>query len=430
MRNGPCLDRSHKCSRHYSLSTVGAPLAILAALAFISLGLPDGLLGVAWPSIRAYFGRDVEALGALIVAATCGYVASSFSSGRLLRHINVGTVLALSCLLTAGGLVGYASTAHWPVMVVLGVLLGMGGGAIDSSLNAYAATHHGARTLNWLHACYGIGAATGPLIMTAVLGRALPWQRGYAIVGVAQLVLAACFAATVSWWDRPGEEAEAPAPPAFATIRATLRLPATTLAIAAFFVYAGVEASTGVWTFTLLTEARGVDSAEAGWVVSLFWGGLTGSRLVAAFVAARVPPRTLLWIALAGVLLGTVLVWLDLSARLTYAGILLAGWACGPIFPTLVAMTPGRLGAEHAANAVGFQIAAAALGLSLLPALVGIAAGAFGVPMIAPLLVLQALALMVVYLMLERVAITSSKPTDAGLPSARDLRKATRSSSC
>jgi fucose permease len=414
----------------YSLSIVGTRLAVLAALAFISLGLPDGLLGVAWPSIRAYFGRDVEALGALIIAATCGYVASSFSSGRLLRHINVGSVLALSCLLTAGGLLGYAGTAQWPVMVVLGVLLGMGGGAIDSSLNAYAATHHGARTLNWLHACYGIGAATGPLIMTAVLGKGRPWQQGYAIVGVAQLVLAGCFAATVSWWDRPGDEAAAAAPPAFATIRATLRLTATKLAIAAFFVYAGVEASTGVWTFTLLTEARGVDPAEAGWVVSLFWGGLTGSRLVAAFAAARVRPRTLLWIALAGVLLGTVLVWLNVSARLTYAGILLAGWACGPIFPTLVAMTPGRLGAEHAANAVGFQIAAAALGLSLLPALVGIAAGAFGVHIIAPLLVLQALALMVVYLLLERVAITSSKPTDAGLPSARDLRKATRSSNC
>ena len=408
---------------------MGASLAALAALAFISLGLPDGLLGVAWPSIRAYFGRDIEALGALIVASTCGYVASSFSSGRLLRHMNVGAVLAMSCLFTAAGLLGYATAAQWPLMVALGVLLGVGGGAIDSSLNAYAATHHGARTLNWLHACYGIGAATGPLIMTAVLAGGLPWQRGYVIVGITQLALAACFAATVRWWDRPAEET-ATAPASYATIPATLRLPAARLAISAFFVYAGVEASTGVWTFTLLTEARGMAPSDAGWVVSLFWGGLTGGRLLAAFAGARLQPRPMLWIALSGVLLGTVVVWLDVSPLITYAGILLAGWACGPIFPTLVAMTPERLGPKHAANAVGFQIAAAALGLSLLPAFVGIAAGEFGVHIIAVLLVAQAAALMVVYLLLDRVSITSSKPTDTDLPSARVLRKATRSSNC
>jgi fucose permease len=148
---------------------------VLASLAFISLGLPDGLLGVAWPSIRGFFGLDIDAVGALLVATMAGYVASSFSSGRLLRRLNVGSVLALSCVLTAGSLLAYGTTSRWAVMIALGITLGAGGGAIDSGLNTYAATHHGARTLNWLHACYGIGAATGPLIMAAVLGMGLGW---------------------------------------------------------------------------------------------------------------------------------------------------------------------------------------------------------------------------------------------------------------
>jgi fucose permease len=404
-------------------------LGVLAGLAFISLGLPDGLVGVAWPSIRTFFGHDVEALGVLLVAGTSGYVTSSFFSGRLLRHLNVGAVLALSCAFTAIALLGYANASQWPVIIAFSALLGFGGGAIDSSLNTYAATHHGARTLNWLHACYGIGAAVGPVIMTAVLGRGLPWQRGYLLIGLAQLALGICFAATSRRWLGTTESARTSVRLTVVTIPATLRLPAARLAIAAFFMYAGVEASFGVWTYTLLTEGRGVAAAEAAGTVSLFWAALTGGRLLAAFVAG-VPPRLLLRLAMLAVTVGAALVWMDAHSSLTVAGILLAGCACGPIFPTLVATTPGRLGEAHAPNAVGFQIAAAALGLSLLPGVVGMAAGVLGVNAIASFLLAMAVLLMAVYRMLERVSMTSSKPTDAGLPSARDLRNATRSSNC
>jgi fucose permease len=150
---------------------------VLAALAFVSLGLPDGLLGVAWPSIRASFGLELDALGALLIAATIGYVASSFSSGHLLGRLNLGTVLAVSCGLTAAALLGYASAASWLAMLALGAVLGLGSGAIDAALNTYVATHHGPRMLNWLHACFGVGAASGPLIMTAVLESGSSWRR-------------------------------------------------------------------------------------------------------------------------------------------------------------------------------------------------------------------------------------------------------------
>ncbi len=382
------------------------PLALLSGLAFISLGLPDGLLGVAWPSIRSFFGLDLDAVAALLVATTTGYVTSSFSSGRLLRHLNVGLVLASSCALTAVALLGYAAASAWPLVIAFGVVLGLGSGAVDSSLNTYAATEHGPRTLNWLHACYGVGAASGPLIMTAVLTMALPWQRGYNIVGLSQLLLSAGFAATLRWWHR-GDAIEASAEEArksSASIPATLQLAGARLGILAFVVYAGVEGSLGIWTYTLLTESRGVPPAEAGGAVSLFWGSLTAGRLLAAAAGGRVAPGPMLALSLAGVVCGTALVWLDVKTMTTFAGVVLAGLACGPIFPTLVATTPARVGAAHAANAVGFQIAAAALGLALLPGAIGMAADTFGIELIATLFLVLASMLTIVYKLLDHVA--------------------------
>jgi fucose permease len=376
-------------------------LALLAGVAFISLGLPDGLLGVAWPSMRAFFRLELDALGVLLAAATCGYVASSFSSGRVLRHVNLGAVLAASCALTALGLLGYAATSCWRDVIALSVVLGLGAGAIDAAVNTYAATNHGHRTLNWLHACFGVGAATGPIIMTTVLIRGLPWQVGYSVVGLAQIALAVCFAATITWWPRaggigPSSKAET------AMMGATLRVRDARLRIAAFFVYSGVEGGIGVWTYTLLTEGRGIDPTAAGTAVSLFWGSLTGGRLLAAFAGQRLRVTRMLNLALAGVVAGTVLVRLNVNPPLTYAALALAGCACGPIFPTLVATTPARLGEAHAANAVGFQIAAAALGLALLPGAIGVVAEAFGVESIATVVLALAIVLVVLCVRAER----------------------------
>jgi fucose permease len=377
-------------------------LVILSGLAFISLGLPDGLLGVAWPSIRASFGRELDELGVLLIAATVGYVVSSFSSGSLLRSMNLGVILALSCLMTSAALAGYAAAPAWLFLIPSAVVLGFGGGAIDAALNTYVASTHGPRTLNWLHACYGIGAAGGPLIMTAVLGRGLPWQRGYMIVGLAQLVLAAAFTGTLRLWPRTvGTASE---DQVAATIPATLGLPGARLGIATFIAYAGVEASFGAWTYTLLTVGRGSSPVEAGAVVSVFWGSLTAGRLLAGSLGGLIAVGKMMNGALAGVAGGALLVWLNAGTAVTLIGVLVAGLACGPIFPTLVALTPARLGPAHTANAVGFQIAAAAIGLSVVPAVVGVAADTWGVESIARLLLMLSLVLVLVHRWLDRAA--------------------------
>ncbi len=365
----------------------------LAGLAFISLGLPDGLLGVAWPSIRAFFGLELDRLGALLILTTVGYVTSSFSSGRLLQRMNLGAVLAVSCALTGAGLLGYANATSWPLMLALGIVLGLGAGAIDAALNTYAAIHLGARALNWLHACYGVGAATGPMIMTAVMQRGSPWQRGYLIVAAAQLALAGAFTLTADWWPKTGGQAHGADDVAAARMPATLREGAAWLGIVTFFLYTGVEASIGAWTFTLLTEGRGVAPARAGFVASLFWGSLTAGRVLAGTAGHAVKVPTLLRIAVCGVALGTALVWMRGNLLSTAAGVALAGCACGPIFPLLVAMTPSRVGSRHAANAVGFQIASAAVGLSVLPGAVGLAATTWGLETIGQLCVVFSLVL-------------------------------------
>jgi fucose permease len=376
----------------------------LAYLSFVSLGLPDGLLGVAWPSVRAFFHLRLDAVGPLLVMFTIGYLLSSFSSGRLLSRISVGTLLALSCLATATSLLGYALTPWWGVMVVLGSVSGLGAGAIDAGLNTYAATHFSARTVNWLHACYGVGATLGPMIMSSVLMASRPWQWGYGIVGLWQGLLALLFCLTRIWWLPVHTTHAVPEPVSMAPSSATLRLPVVWLSIAVFFVYTGLEAAAGTWAFSLFHEARAIPMHTAGRWVSVYWGSLTVGRLLAGVVVNLMTVSMLLRCCMIGVACGALLIWVNLSTLLSCLGLALMGFACAPIFPSLIATTPARLGEAHTANGVGLQIAAAVLGQSLLPALVGALAYRLGLEIVGPGLLAAALLLLMAYEALLQVS--------------------------
>ena len=378
-----------------------ALLVGLAYAAFISLGLPDGLTGVAWPSIRATFDLPLDALGVLITTGTIGYLASSFSSGRILARIGVGWLLALSCLVTAISLLGYGVAPLWAVMIGLGLLAGLGGGAIDAGLNTYAAEHFSARTVNWLHASFGLGAATGPLVMSVVLSAGHSWRLGYLIVGAAQIMLASCFALTRNRWHAHADEGHA-ASPVSAPLLRTLRLPSAWLSMLLFFLYTGLELSAGQWLYSLLTEARGLPPALAGIWVSVYWGSLTAGRLVAGAVVARLTVRTLLRLCLAGAMLGVVLLWLNLTPWLTVGGVGLLGVSLAPLFPSFISLTPARMGPAHTANAVGFQITAAMLGGAMLVTGFGWLARHSGLETLGPFLLVTAVLLTVVFEALER----------------------------
>lgn len=370
--------------------------------------------GIAWPFIRATFHLPLDALGTLLVMFTIGYLLASFSSGRLLAHMNVGALLACSCLLMAISLAGYALTSRWLWMVLLGLIAGVGSGAIDTGLNSYAATRFSRRTVNWLHACYGVGAAMGPLIMTAVLNAGQSWRWGYAIVALCQLAMAIAFGLTRELWTtkKPGEQATGERPAQ--SSRSTLRLPVAWLSIAIFFVYTGLEAAAGTWAFSLFTEGRAVAVREAGLWVSIYWGSLTAGRLAFGFVAEWRAARLLLRLCLVGIALGAALIWLNLASLVSFLGLALMGFAAGPLFPSMIAATPGRLGEAHTANGVGFQMAAAVLGQSLLPAMVGVVANRLGLESVGPSLFLAALLLIALY---ESLRFTRPKVIgEAALP--------------
>jgi len=379
----------------------------LAFLGFVSLGLPDGLLGVAWPSIRAGFGLPVDALGALLLAWTVGFVLASFGIGQVLARVGTGTLLALAHLSVALALFGYSLAPHWSVMVAFGVLAGLGAGAIDAGLNTHVATQHGARALNWMHACWGLGAASGPALMTSLIAAGRAWQVGYRAIGAWQLVTAACFAATHARWPRVGTTPVAPARRP-APLARTLALAPAWLGIAAFFLYTGIEASAGAWGYSLLTEARGFAPMAAGTWISAYWASLTTGRLGFGWIAGRMAGAPGLRPCIAGMAGGAALVALGGRGAASGAGLVLLGLCGGPIYPSLIAATPRRVGAAHTANAVGFQVAAAALGQSLLPAALGVLAGRAGLEIVGPALLAAAFALLAVH---EGLAARPARPS-------------------
>ncbi|WP_406068146.1 MFS transporter [Micromonospora sp. NBC_01638] len=399
-----------------------ASLLLLAYLAFVSLGLPDGLLGVGWPSIRGDFGVPTEAVGWVLTAGTIGYLTSSVLAGFTLARVGVGALLAGSTLLASLALTGYSVSPVLAVLVGCALLLGLGSGAVDSGLNAYAAGAFGPRHMNWLHAFFGLGVAIGPLIMTGVLSAGLAWRWGYGIVAAAQLVLAIAFALTVRAWQRVPAATEAGAvvetgstevgaavgtapaaagggtsPVVRVPVRATLRLPAVWSGTLAFALYVAIEVSAGLWAFLLLTEGRGLSAAVAGGCVSAYWGSLFVGRVVQGVVAERLGAGLVLRVSLVGMAVGAALIAVPGPAALAVLGLVVVGFAAAPVFPLLTLTTADRVGAAHADRAIGLQIGASGVGAALVPAGLGVLIGHTSVQVLGSALVVLALALIVLY---------------------------------
>jgi fucose permease len=362
-------------------------LIALAFLAFISLGMPDGLLGVAWPWIRRSFSLPIDALGLAISAGTLGYMTSSFFAGALVRRFGVGGLLSMSVGATSITLLVYGLTPWWGLFVAIAVLGGLGAGAIDAGLNTYVAQNHGENLMQWLHASFGIGITMGPFIMTAVISSSGMWRPGYWIVSGAQAVLALAFYLTRHKWKTGGAELhEDQRAENQATIAQTLvKMPAL-LSMLMFFIYTGVELGLGLWAYSLLTESRGVEPAIAGIVTGSYWAMFTAGRVLAGLYAAKIRVKPLIIFSIALAAAGALLLMLNLGPVPSVAGIALTGFAIAPIFPGLVSDTHNRVGLRHQANTIGMQISAAGLGAAAVPSIAGVLARYFGLEVIPPYL--------------------------------------------
>jgi fucose permease len=377
-------------------------VVVLAFLAFVSLGLPDSVAGVAWPSIRHQFQLPIDRLGELLACGVVGYLVSSTFTARIVRTVGVGHLLTGSTALVAAGLAGYAVSPTWGMMLPLATVIGLGSGAIDTALNAVAAVRFSPRITSWLHACYGLGATLGPLLMTfATTTPALGWRMGYGLLSGVLGGMALMFLATPRLWAMPavrptGEHLDQPAD-APASLLATLRRPIVLSHILLFFVYAGTEVTTGQWLFSLLTESRQVDKRVAGMIVGLFWASLTAGRVVFGQWASKTSPDRLLRLGLLLAPAGAALIWTPLHVATAAGGAALLGFALAPIYPLLIAVTPRRVGERDAMQTIGFEVSAATVGIAALPALAGVLARRFGLEVIGPFLVAITLTLLALH---------------------------------
>ena len=366
------------------------PLLLLAYLAFLGISLPDGLLGVSWPSMSVSFGQPIGALGLVLPFAVVSSMLSSASTGVLLTRIGLGRILTGSIGLYALALLAQSLAPEFWVFIVAAVVLAAGSGAIDAALNAFAARQFNARQITWLHAVYGLGAAAGPLLFVATTAAGLSWRWAFALVAGLQAVLTVVFALTSHLWQAPQRPQPPSSRPPRANLKDGLHLPAAVWSgISVFALQTGVESGTALWAYLFLTDARGVPSGLAAAAVSGYWIALLLGRVVLGPVATRTGPRGVLVACQAG--MGVAASLLLLPGFAAVGGIVLLGLCAAPMFPLLTLTTPERVGAAWTDRAIGLQSAASAAGSATLPALIGLLIGPFGSRVIAPSLLVLVL---------------------------------------
>lgn len=360
----------------------GLAVIIIAYAAFIALGLMEGLLGVAWPSMRVTFELPLDALGILLLAATSGHIIASFSNGRILQLTGISTLLMLALTLRGSAFLTQSIAPAWLLVVGVGFLGGIGAGMLDAGMNTFAAARFRPRLLNWLHASFAVGASLGSLLMTALLSAGQNWRLGFGLLAGVNLVLAVVFAFTRNRWTLPHEALTADQPPPTKIrSRDTLKLPIVWISIATFALYTGLELGLGQWSFTLATESREIAEATAGVWTTLYWGSLTAGRIILGFIETNT--ERLVRLALILVVAGATLFALNLNPTFSLAGLMMVGFGLAPVFPALIALTPLRIGADHASNAIGFQVGAAGIGAAILPGLAGVLGDNYGLEVIA-----------------------------------------------
>lgn len=382
-----------------------ALLLVIAYVGFVSLGLPDPVAGVAWPFVRDVFSLSQSSFGLVFIALGCGYCASGFFGGKLTQILGLGNLLWISSGLVAVAMLGSSLAPVWPLFVACGIVWGLGSGGIDAGLNAYVSSRFSSQHVNWLHACYSLGATLGPLLMTAALVRTGSWRLGYGIVGGLLLLMTILFLITRRRWDEPAPSTDRNiAPSAEVGLRDALREPLVWLQVVLFFLYVGLEFTVGQWCFTLMTESRGVAAGTAGMLAGAYYGAIGVGRIAAGVVAQRIGLDRLLRGSMTAALVGAAIFAFAASAELSYAGLILIGLGLAPVFPCLMARTPQRLGEAYAVHAVGFQVSAGMLGAALIPALAGVLAETWGLEFVAEFAVLLAGILFLTHELLLNVA--------------------------
>lgn len=343
-------------------------------ISFISLGLPDSLLGSAWPMMSGELSAPLSYMGILSVIISFGTVISSLFADRFTRRLGTGLVTAISVSMTAIGLLGFYLSRSFALLCVFAVPYGLGAGAVDAALNNYVALHYSSRHMSWLHCFWGVGASVGPYVMGAAIGLGMGWRGGFGIISVLQIALSAALFISLPLWKlhkSDGTESEKVNQGSVGVIGA-LRLRGVKAILLAFFCYCSLEATAGLWASSYLVEHKGVSAETAAMLASMFYLGITLGRFICGFVADRAGDKRMVRLGCFVIILGIALIAIPVkSSYPAIAGLIIIGLGAAPIYPSLIHSTPDNFGKENSQAIIGIQMASAYVGILIAPAVFG-----------------------------------------------------------
>lgn len=364
-------------------------------LAFISLGLPDSLLGSAWPSMYPLLGVPVSHAGILSMIISFGTIVSSLNSDRLTRALGAGKVTAISVGMTAAALFGFSVSTQFWMLCLWAVPYGLGAGSVDAALNNYVALHYESRHMSWLHCMWGIGTMVSPMVMGRVLAGGGPWTAGYRYIALFQIALTAVlFLSLPLWQKRTDETAEGGTAPQALSLGQVFRLPGAKEVMLCFFCYCALETTAGLWASSYLTLTRGVAADTAASFASLFYIGITAGRAACGFLTLKLSDTQMIRLGQGVLAVGVAALLVPGPQLLALAGLVLVGVGCAPIYPSIIHATPDHFGADRSQAVIGIQMASAYVGNLVMPPLFGLLANNI-TPALFPFYLLVLLVLMV-----------------------------------
>lgn len=351
-------------------------LLAIIYIAFISLGLPDSLLGAAWPVMYGELGVPISYAGIVTMIIAAGTIVSSLLSDWLMRKVGAGVITAVSVFMTAAALFGFSASHSFLLLCLWAVPYGLGAGAVDAALNNYVALHFSSRHMNWLHCFWSVGAAASPYIMSYCLTGGFGWNNGYRSVAVVQTILtAALFLSLPLWKRRRLEGAEGESAAKALSLPRAVKIKGVPFVLIMFFGYCALEQAAGLWASSYLVQFRGVDTDTAAWSASLFYLGIAAGRFLCGFVAERLGDRRLIRIGILTMIGGVLLIALPVPYdAFTLAGLLIVGLGCAPVYPSVIHSTPANFGKENSQAIIGIQMASAYVGTTFMPPLFGLIA--------------------------------------------------------
>ena len=366
-------------------------------LSFISLGLPDGLLGAAWPVMYQQLNVPVSYAGVISMIIAAGTIVSSLQSDRLTLKFGPAVVTAVSVGMTALALLGFSISRSFWLLCLIAIPYGLGAGSVDASLNNYVALHYSSRHMSWLHCMWGVGASIGPYIMGTALTGGFGWPAGYRWVGLIQIILCSIVAFSVPVWKkRPDVEAaqNSDEKPVAMPLRKVIALPGAKAIMITFLCYCAMETTTSLWASSYLVLARGIDAETAARFASLFFLGLTGGRAFCGFIANHFPDVTMIRAGEAVIVLGILCMFIPFHTAFPLAGLVIIGLGCAPVYPCIIHSTPEHFGANNSQALIGVQMASAYTGSCLAPPVYGFLSS-LTTPHLLPLYVLLITILMI-----------------------------------